>query len=50
MARAAALALALLALGLVASGCGEEEGVADGAVVTVYVAKPLCGGGTDEGT
>lgn len=48
MARAVALALALLALGLAASGCGEEEGVSDGAVVTAYVEEPLCGGKGEE--
>jgi len=35
---AAALCLALLAL----AGCGQGEGVAEDAVVTVYVAAPLC--------
>ncbi len=30
------------ALLLVAAGCGEGEGVADGATVAVYVAAPLC--------
>ncbi|MDX6624280.1 MAG: hypothetical protein QOE75_2212 [Solirubrobacterales bacterium] len=39
-------ALVLVAVG--AAGCGEEEGVADGAVVTAYVEAPLCGGGTDD--
>jgi hypothetical protein len=40
--------VALLALGLAmagAVGCGEEEGVADGATVTAYVEAPLCGKG-----
>jgi hypothetical protein len=45
-----ALALALGALGLVGSGCGEEDGVADGAVVTAYVEAPLCAGGTEHVT
>lgn len=35
------LALAALAL-LAIAGCGEGEGVADGATVTAYVAAPLC--------
>jgi len=30
------------ALLLAAAGCGESEGVADGAAVTAYVAAPLC--------
>lgn len=34
-------ACALIALGAVVSGCGEG-GVANGATVSVYVAKPLC--------
>ena len=37
---AALCALLLLAAGV--AGCGEEEGVADGAVVTAYVEAPLC--------
>jgi hypothetical protein len=37
-------ALALVAVG--AAGCGEEDGVADGATVTAYVEQPLC---EDEG-
>ena len=41
MVRAAALcALVLLVAGV--AGCGEEEGVADGASVTAYVEQPLC--------
>jgi hypothetical protein len=36
--------LALVALGLAAAGCGEEEGVAAGATVTAYVEAPLCEG------
>ncbi len=35
-------ALLLLAAGV--AGCGEEEGVADGASVTAYVEAPVCGG------
>ena len=49
MARAA---VALLALGLAmvgTVGCGEEEGVAEGAAVTVYVEKPLCLDGGEVG-
>lgn len=34
-------ACALIALALIAAGCGEG-GVAGGATVSVYVAKPLC--------
>jgi hypothetical protein len=41
LARRAAVALALLALGVGASGCGEE-GVSSGATVRVYVAASLC--------
>ena len=41
MARALGAALALLALGVGASGCGEE-GVSSGATVHVYVGAPLC--------
>lgn len=41
MARRAAAALALLALGVGAIGCGEE-GVASGATVHVYVGASLC--------
>jgi hypothetical protein len=37
---AALCALVLLVAGV--AGCGEEEGVADGAAVTVYVEKPVC--------
>lgn len=37
---AALCALLLLAAGV--AGCGEEEGVADGATVTAYVEAPLC--------
>jgi hypothetical protein len=40
---AALLALVLVAVG--AAGCGEEEGVADGAAVAAYVEEPLCGKG-----
>lgn len=43
MARAGALALCVLALATVgAVGCGEEDGVAEGATVRVYVEQPLC--------
>jgi hypothetical protein len=38
----AALLVLLLAVG--AAGCGEEDGVAEGATVTVYVEAPLCEG------
>lgn len=41
MARCGALAV-LAACLVVASGCGEAEGVADGATVTAYVEAPLC--------
>lgn len=40
MGRWAALAAALSLLGW--AGCGESNGVADGATVSVYVAAPLC--------
>jgi len=33
---------------LAGAGCGEEEGVADGAEVTAYVAAPLCAGAESE--
>lgn len=40
------MALAALGLAMVgAVGCGEEEGVADGATVTAYVEAPVCGKG-----
>ena len=39
--RAAALLVGFASL-VVASGCGEAEGVADGATVTAYVEAPLC--------
>lgn len=39
---AAATALCLVAI-LAGAGCGEGGSVADGATVTVYVAKALCG-------
>lgn len=39
--RKASLAAACASL-LLAAGCGESEGVADGATVTTYVAAPLC--------
>lgn len=42
MARAGAALLALL-LAVGAAGCGEEDGVAEGAVVAVYLQAPLCG-------
>jgi hypothetical protein len=35
-------ALALLALAAAAIGCGEDEGVAAGATVSVYVSDTLC--------
>jgi len=41
LARRAAAALALLALGVGASGCGEE-GVSSGATLNVYVGASLC--------
>jgi hypothetical protein len=40
----AAAACALLGI----AGCGEEQGVADGATVTVYVTAPLCAGAQRE--
>lgn len=50
MARAVGVALCALALSAVGiAGCGEEEGVADGATVTAYVERPLCEGGSDQG-
>jgi hypothetical protein len=36
------LLVAGAAIGLAAIGCGGDEGVAEGATVTVYVAAPLC--------
>lgn len=39
-------ALVLVAVG--AAGCGEEEGVAEGAVVNVYVEAPLCEEGSSD--
>lgn len=44
MARAGAALLALL-LAVGAAGCGEEDGVAEGATVRVYLQAPLCGPG-----
>jgi len=41
LARAGAVLLALV-LAVGAAGCGEEDGVADGATVRVYVEAPLC--------
>jgi hypothetical protein len=41
--RKVAVAAALGALLVAAVGCGQEEGVADGATVTAYVSLPLCG-------
>lgn len=46
-ARAAVLIAAASAV-LAASGCGEGEGVANGATVTAYVAAPLCAGAKRE--
>ena len=43
MARAGAALLALVLVAVGAAGCGEEEGVAKGGVVTAYVEAPLCG-------
>jgi hypothetical protein len=37
-------ALLALAIAVGAAGCGEDEGVADGATVTVYVEASLCEG------
>lgn len=42
LARAGAALLALVLGAVGAAGCGEEEGVAEGATVTAYVEKPLC--------
>lgn len=47
MARAGAALLALL-LAVGAAGCGEEDGVADGATVTVYAEAALCEGATNQ--
>lgn len=44
MAKAGAALLALVLVAVGAAGCGEEEGVAAGAVVTVYVEAGLCAG------
>jgi branched-chain amino acid transport system substrate-binding protein len=46
--RAAAAVAALATVALAIAGCGEEEGVAEDAVVTVYVAAPLCQGAERE--
>jgi len=43
---AAAAAFCLPLVGL--AGCGESEGVAEGATVTSYVVEPLCGGAERE--
>jgi hypothetical protein len=42
LARGGAAALIALALATGAIGCGEDEGVARGATVSVYVSRPLC--------
>ncbi len=42
MAKAGAALCALLLLVAGVAGCGEEEGVAEGAAVTVYVEPPVC--------
>ncbi len=47
MARGRGALLALLALGVGVSGCGEE-GVSSGATVQVYVGAPLCAGAQRE--
>lgn len=44
MVRAGAALLALVLVAAGAAGCGEEEGVADGATVTAYVETALCEG------
>ena len=36
------VALLALAIAVGAAGCGEDEGVSDGATVTAYVERPLC--------
>ena len=43
-----AAALAVFALLLAAVGCGGEEGIAEGATVTVYAGAPLCAGAKSE--
>ena len=43
----AAVVLACLLL-VAVGGCGESEGVAEGATVTAYVVEPLCGGAQQE--
>lgn len=43
MARAAAALCALLAAVAGVAGCGEEDGVGDGAVVTAYAEESVCG-------
>jgi hypothetical protein len=42
------LACAICAVFVVGVGCGEESGAADGAIVSVYVAAPLCAGAESE--
>jgi hypothetical protein len=39
-------ALVALAIAVGVAGCGEDEGVAEGAHVTTYVEPPLCAGAT----
>jgi hypothetical protein len=41
-------ALLALAIAVGVAGCGEDEGVSEGAVVTAYVEKPLCEGATHQ--
>lgn len=47
MAKAGAALLALL-LAVGAAGCGEEDGVAEGATVTAYAEAALCEGATNQ--
>lgn len=48
MARAGAALLVLVLVAVGAAGCGEEEGVADGAKVTAYVETALCEGAMNQ--
>lgn len=48
MVRAGAALLALVLVAVGAAGCGEEDGVADGAAVTAYVETALCEGAENQ--
>lgn len=46
--RSVGICLGLVALCLLAVGCGGEEGVGENAIVSVYAAAPLCAGAKRE--